>query len=315
MDVPNQLKEGAETIRNSIPTSINDATQSVADTFDEFADKAKVESAGLFGQQESSTTPGFLETNGLVAKFVFVFFVTIVFIILFQIAMRIVGRVYAPPRDVLLIDGMVSGNAQIKIRQNTSTSANTPIYRSDNEATGIEFTWGVWIFAEPNISESEPGTFQHIFSKGDTTSTSLDGILEPNNAPGLYIRTDADGSTLRVYMDDATPKLSFVDIRNIPLKKWVHVAILMKNMDLDVYVNGAIAARKKMAAVPKQNYGNVLVGYTQFKGNISNLAYYDSAVDVLSLSNTVQRGPGTKMASTTISNVTDYLSRIWYTSQ
>lgn len=311
MEVQNQLKEGVDTIRNSIPTSFNDATQSVSDTFNDFADKTKVASAKMFGQQESSTS--FLETNGLVAKFVFVFFVTIVFIILFQVALKIVGRVAAPPRDVLLVDGMVSGNAQIKIRQNTSSSMNTPIYRSNNEETGIEFTWGVWIFVEPDMDTSP--IFQHIFSKGDTTSTGLDGILSPNNAPGLYIKTEAGQSTMRVYMDDATPRLSLVEMNNIPLKKWVHVAIIMKNMDMDVYVNGAIAARKKMAAVPKQNYGNILVGYSQFKGNISNLSYHDSALDVLQLSNIVQRGPGTTMVSTSSIKVTDYLSRIWYTSQ
>ena len=309
MDVPTTVSNGIDSIKRSIPDSIQTATDNISNTFDDFTDKAKVESASVFGQQDPSSS--FLETNGLVAKFVFVFFVTIVFVILFQLAMNVMSKVYAPPRDVLLVDGMVSGNAHLKIRQNTSTSTNTPIYRSNNEPTGIEFTWGVWMFVEPD----ETDTFQHIFSKGDTTATSADGILTPNNAPGVYIKTADGESRMRVYMDDATPNQSFVEVTNIPLKQWVHVAILMKNMDMDIYVNGAIAARKKMVAVPKQNYGNIFVGYTQFKGSISDLAYYDSALDALSLSNMVQKGPGTKMASSSVSKTMDYLSRMWYTKQ
>jgi hypothetical protein len=309
MNISDSLNAGVESIKNSIPEPVKNATDSLATTFDDFSNRAQVESATMFGQSES--TSSFLETNGLVAKFVFVFFVTIVFIILFQVGMKIMSKVYAPPRDVVLIDGIVSGNAHIKIRQNTATSVNTPIYRSNNEPSGIEFTWGVWILVEP---DDEP-IFQHIFSKGDTTATSLDGILTPNNAPGLYVKTINGESRMRVYMDDATPNPSYVEITNVPLKKWVHVAILMKNMDMDVYVNGSIAARKKMAAVPKQNYGNVLVGYTQFKGSISDLTYHDSAMDVVEIGNVVRAGPGTKMASTEVSKMTDYLSRIWYTNQ
>lgn len=311
------LADARNTIQSYLPTNqlgtaYETASQSATNAWNEFTNKEQVSPAGIFGQEE--TTPGFLNTNGIVAKFVFVFFVTLVFLILFQMALRIIARVYSPPRDVMLVDGLVSGSARLRIKQSPTGTSSTPILRSNNEDTGMEFTWGIWIYIDPDEASPE-SVYQHVFSKGDTVRETVEGILAPNNAPGLYIKSTGGASQMRVYLDDVTEHPSFIELPNIPLRKWVHVAIFLKNMHMDIYINGTITARKKMAAVPKQNYGDVLVGHTKFRGNISNLSYYDSAIDILQLQNIVQKGPNTNVVASIGSKSIDYLSRLWYANQ
>jgi hypothetical protein len=76
-------------------------------------------------------------------------------------------------------------------------------------------------------------------------------------------------------MDTVTNNNNYLDVTNIPLKKWFHLAIRIQNTVMDVYINGVITARKVLAEVPKQNYNNVNVGYNSgFSGQLSNLCYY-----------------------------------------
>ena len=66
--------------------------------------------------------------------------------------------------------------------------------------------------------------------------------------------------------------------------------------------------------VPKQNYGNVYVGMNGgFSGNISNLWYYDYALGIAEIQRIVQKGPNTKLLSSSFSSKNpNYLSLRWY---
>lgn len=319
MEAPTGITNTIQNAQDQIANTASGILTNAGNTLNEFTEKASVAPAAIFGQD--APTSDFLTTNGIIAKFVFIFFVTLVFLILFQVGLRLVTYLYNPPRNVILLDKLVSGTANIRMKQNTATSANTPIYRSNNEESGMEFTWGVWVYVDNQPQATGDAEFQHIFSKGDPVrgangnATTMDGVLTPNNAPGLYVKAKGGESKLRVYMDDATVNQSYVEMNNVPLRKWIHVAIRLKNMELDVYVNGAIAARKKMAATPKQNYGDILIGATQFNGSISGLAYYDSAIDILQITNIVEKGPNMNMDSAAESKAIDYLSRLWYTDK
>lgn len=118
---------------------------------------------------------------------------------------------------------------------------------SKDERNGTEFTYSSFISVQPETFTGEKGAFKHVFHKGSVN-------VFPLMSPGVFFK--ADTNTLRVYMNTTMNWNNFVDIPNIPLKKWIHLVIMVKGRSLDVYINGNLANRLTFTDIPKLNYGN-----------------------------------------------------------
>jgi hypothetical protein len=85
---------------------------------------------------------------------------------------------------------------------------------------------------------------------------------------------------------------------------------------MDIYINGVISNRYILPSVPKQNYYDIQICQNGgFSGLLSNLRYYDKALNVIQINNIVFWGPNLN-ASTTVSTTRggfEYLSSTWYT--
>ena len=108
-----------------------------------------------------------------------------------------------------------------------------------------------------------------------------------------------------------------MELQNLPLNKWVHVAFRLQNTVLDAYVNGVIAQRLQLSNAPKQNYYDVNVFPKGFQGQLSNLQYFDHALNVFEINNIVMFGPNlsTSKFSNSAQNATgnySYLNTAWY---
>lgn len=313
--LPDFVKNTTEYIGNSaqsLGTNYTAAKENVSSTFSTFNDKA---SAGL------AATPEFLNSNTVIAKFAFVILVIILFLFFLGLGVNAVQYLFSSGQNPYIIKGMISGNDSQVIKQDPLQKKSVTIKRSNNEKTGMEFTWSTWLyFAEINNTDK----LQHIFNKGNnnyTTSTNLGEAL--NNGPGLYIKgnkskTDKTLDLVIIMDTNATGTASpeRATIPNIPIKKWVNVIIRLENLILDVYVNGIIAERKVLANVPKQNYYDIFVCQESgFVGNLSNFRYYSKALNAIEINNIVYWGPNTS-ASRGTSNTKGgfgYLSTTWYT--
>ena len=247
---------------------------------------------------------GMLESDGVLAKKVFLIVIIFVFLLLLRIGANIIFYLFKPDVSPHLIDGMVDAQHMLIFKQNSPTI----IQRSENATSGIEFTWSIWL----NIHKLDNvAVYQHIFHKGNS-NLALNGLNFPNNAPGLYIKPDTN--ELVVIMNTFNVINEEIDIPNIPLNKWINVIIRCRENILDVYINGTITRSINLGGVPKQNYGDVYVAQNGgFQGNISNLWYYSYALGTAEIQNIVTRGPNTYMATaSTTSNITDYLSLRWF---
>jgi len=253
----------------------------------------------------------FLESNSLVAKFAFLLFVIFIFIILLSIAVNIISWLLAPPGKQKLMNGMIDANTQmITFTQDPNLNKSKTIYRSNNANGGIEFTWSVWLYI--NDLDTNSRTYRHVFSKGNY-APDIDGINQPNNAPGLYISKDTN--SIRIIMNTFNVIDEKIDIPDIPLNKWVNVMIICRNKILDVYINGIITKSLTLLGVPKQNYGDVYVAMNNgFNGYISNLWYYNYALGILAIQELVKNGPNTTMTDNSSMNMKNpnYLSLRWY---
>jgi hypothetical protein len=91
---------------------------------------------------------------------------------------------------------------------------------------------------------------------------------------------------------------------------------------IDVYINGVITERLNLSGAPIQNYNNVNISQDGgFKGNISDLIYYNKAIDIFKINQIVGAGPNLKPASLASTDSTillpnyKFLSGSWYSNK
>lgn len=257
-------------------------------------------------------TSDFLESNNLVVKFAFLLLVLIMFVVILRLGISMLGYFMSPSLSPELINGMIDANYQnMDIPQDPNMSNSITIYRSVNEKEGIEFTWSVWLFIN-DISNN--GMYKHVFSKGNN-AFDASGIIQPNNAPGLYISPNTNN--LIVKMNTYNSIDEEIEVPGIPMNKWFNVIIRCLNTRLDVYINGTITRSITLSGVPKQNYGDVYVAqHGGFNGYISKLAYFNHALSLSEIQKNINSGPSTKMIGlnglTSNSIVNNYLSLRWF---
>lgn len=262
----------------------------------------------------SSITNITFDDGNLLNKFTFLLLICLLFVIALKLGISMFGYLLSPDYSPHLIDGMVDASQQLVFKQNPNKPGSVTIYRSVNQDKGIEFTWSVWILIR-NL-DTKTSEYKHIFSKGNN---SLDetGKMSPNNAPGLYISPETN--ELTVIMNTYDVINEEIKIPDIPINKWINVIIRCENDYLDIYINGVITRSITMTGVPKQNYGDVYVAMNGgFNGFISNLWYYNRALNIGEIQGIMLHGPSTNMIGGSIipqatgKNAYDYLALRWF---
>lgn len=306
-NVADTVSGAATDMYNSASENISDASEYVKQSMDGFSSTSVAESGSSF-----------LESNTIVAKFAFLILVLIAFMFLVNLGVMLIGYFTKPKNNPYLVSGTMNAANSLTITQDPKNTNSVQILRSNNQNTGIEFTWAVWIFINDINPPSKPPQFSNIFNKGNGTY-GPDGFATVNNGPGLYL--DNSGHQLVIAMNTVSINnpTEYLYIKDMPLRKWFHCSIRMENTVLDTYINGVIAGRLIMQDVPKQNYENVYVcNNGGFNGNIADLQYYDYALSVFQINNIVVWGRNTKASNA--SGTADatgfpyYLSNLWYSS-
>jgi len=285
----------------------------------------------------------FMESNSLVAKFAFILMVFIVFSL--SVKLSIIGLSYLmlPSSSPYVLDGTANTeDMAITISQDPATKDSIFISRSTNEDGGLEYTWSSWFFV--NQVPLKKDIYSRIFSKGgEGTRNQDDGIYYPNNAPGLYIkytnsikdsnpdRTDAGVNISLLAVVDVSGKNDISSDKkmnlherliatDIPIKNWVNAVIRVTNNEIDLFINGRLAQRRKTAGIPLQNYGKVNIGEAKaanrFSGYISTIQYFNYSIGANKIKSIVDQGPRMNMVTSSeaanTSNLGSYLSNNWY---
>lgn len=331
----NIQKQGAA-LTNTVSEGLSNVQKSAGDTFNNIKSSAESTYSGVQNKinefSSSSAAPGasssFFDANGLIAKFAFLILAIIVFLILLNLGIRILYYFMNPQSySVYVVDGMIDGNAGFIFSQDPKQNSSL-IMRSNNQTTGIEFSWSVWLKLDGFPTSTNTAKFLPIFIKGVGPYNGDTGILNGSNGPGLYFSSGINpagnqANSLRIMMDTVQTPIStiqvnkspqIIDISNIPIKKWFHVLVRCQNKYLDVYINGIVVYRTNLNNVPLQNDQNVSVCTNNgFTGKLSNLIYYNRALNIVDINNIVSSGPNTKNANPSKGVYGgDYLSTLWY---
>lgn len=307
-EIPESVKSGIQTVGNTF----ENVKTNISESLDQFSDKAQ---AGV------GASASFLQSNTIVAKFAFILFVIIGFIFFVYLGIVLISYFTAPKNNPYLIYGSIPGNKSITISQDPKQKESIPILRSNNQQSGLEYTWSVWLnITDFNQSTTKPD-YSHIFNKGNKIYDTTTGLATVNNGPGMYLNSNTN--SLRIIVDSSIQEdtLGMIDISNIPINnKWFNVIIRVQNTIVDVYINGTISNRVILTNIPKQNYDDVHICQNGgFGGTLSNLRYYSYALNIFDINSILYYGPNFKASKvlTNVKSINDnyndnYLSNSWY---
>ena len=273
-------------------------------------------------QFNSGSKPGIIQQIFFGLAFVVALYLVLLF---FEVIYKYINRL-SMNRTELLPNTYNIEDKAINIPQNPNIKGSKPVNLSDNERSGIEFSYTFYLNVSPAAFRQEYG-LNHIFHKGFSAQFPL-------LAPGVYMRSDTN--TLRVYMNTYKTWNNYVEVENIPVGKWVHVAIVCSENSLEVYINGNLAKKLPFDGfAPYQNYEDICCfsqrritlkhsivpstdenGFDVFgclKGQLSRLSYFSYALCYAEINQLMNEGPSSKMDSAaTTGNVPPYLDDTWW---
>jgi len=159
-----------------------------------------------------------------------------------------------------------SGNNRI-IQQNTEDGRTTfkstkALPRSFDQEEGMSFSYTCWVLI--NSFEYRYGQPKVVFVKGsEDLKTMCPALLVDANTNSFLVKLDTFGAT------------ETIPIPNIPAKKWVHVAIAVKQDAAEVFINGNLFIHHSLTNLPKQNNSTVTISPGGgFDGKVADLQYY-----------------------------------------
>jgi hypothetical protein len=144
-----------------------------------------------------------------------------------------------------------TGSRSVKIEQNPNNPSAITLPVSENQLTGIEFSYSTFVYISDETDTNDDG-WRTIFYKGYESS------VFPLLGPGVFVSSKSSSSgapVLRVVMNSYETWYNTLDVNQIPFNKWFHLVVVMRGSNMEVYVNGNLANKKSFSGtLPYQNY-------------------------------------------------------------
>lgn len=213
------------------------------------------------------------------------------------------------------------------IHQDSSKFADAKqILPSNNEPSGSEFAYSFYLYVNSTTFDTGSDVLHHVWHKGY-------GCVWPLMGPGVFIK----GSTnaMRVVMNTYENPYAFVDVANIPIRKWFHVVLNCRQGGLEVHINGNLVNKLRFEnTLPYINYQDIILfsgaNFTlnsqtpalngkalqvsgAFKGMMSQFIYTRYAISFTEIQTLYHAGPS-KQIKTSAQELPPYLADTWWTS-
>jgi hypothetical protein len=323
-NIAGQAAKTATNLGGKISEVAGDVKKNIQTKVSETSEKVKGSSTGQTASKVAGQVQEFMEANSAISKFVAVVLSILLFYLLFNIGTYILSQFFMPTKHAKVLDGLMPSDRQkvISSRPSYTNKDARPIMRSVNQDQGLEFTWDVWFFISDISTLSAQAC---VFSKGTAQGNRSADAKLIGVCPGVYITKDMNNTnnsqvsmtvaiTTRVDPKLNNPPVELIKIPGIPVNKWVHCAVRVQNVSVDVYINGIMSQRKNLQALPNQNYEDTYIGdIFGFKGYISSLNYYAYALDYDGIQSDYVKGPNMNVVGQdTKVNYKDYLAMNWY---
>jgi hypothetical protein len=200
----------------------------------------------------------------------------------------------------LFPDTYASGTRMFTAIQNPHNPAAKTVNLSDNQRSGVEFSYAMFVYLKSECFASGEQKLLHILHKGYNKPYPL-------MAPGIF--TWGHKNVIRIFMNCYDSWNNWSEVENIPVDKWFHLVVSCKGNTIFIYVNGSLKQKVNLSGntPPYQNYGDV------YLFNPRKLAISKSITT--SLANDVEfKGTGSNSSLQFGGAATGMVSRVYYFS-
>jgi hypothetical protein len=137
-------------------------------------------------------------------------------------------------------------------------------------------------------------------------------IFGKGDCPGVYLDTTSNSLLIVVNTYGSTESIL---ISNIPAQKWIHLAIVVNQYSVDVYVNGILRQHHTLGQLPKQNESTVSMGSSTegWDGVLSDLTYYQRSLSPAEVESMAANVPKDDMYRAPAGP--QYFDMSWYTGR
>lgn len=152
---------------------------------------------------------------------------------------------------------------------------------------GYDMSLTFWIYI--NSWKYRKGSWKHILHKGKDNTTNL-------STPGIWLRPHINDIRFQITTRRRGYKRdNLYTLKDVPLKKWTQIAIVVQTNTIDIYVNGKIKRSENLYGLPVLNNGNLIVNnWSGFDGHISSITYSAKSLNPKELNNLYVLGPHRK---------------------
>lgn len=162
------------------------------------------------------------------------------------------GREAAPSDEVVIVKGSQSGEIERKVSPQLPLSFNQP--------EGLIYSYSGWVLVK-DFGKGY-GTRRTVFKSGD-------------NEPGLEIDSTSNSFLVSVRTFGTTETIL---VPSVPAMKWLHVAIVVDQQAVDIYINGTLRQHHTLGQLPKQSTDPIIVLGGGWDGVLADLVYYSRAL-------------------------------------
>ncbi len=157
-----------------------------------------------------------------------------------------------PADQVTLVAGSQSGEQPLTL--------SLALPQSFNQPEGLTYSYSGWVLV--NDFGSGYGERRTIFKAGE-------------DEPALYIDSTSNSFIVAVKTFGATETIL---IPSIPAMKWLHIAIVVDQQAVDVYINGTLRQHHTLGQLPKQGSSPTIQMGPGWDGVLAKLVYYSRAL-------------------------------------
>jgi len=210
-----------------------------------------------------------------------------IFLVLALVGLLIYYAVSRRPGD----DGLPLLTGSQSTSVSTKITYDIPV--SNDQPEGIVFSYSMWVLVKDFTTGY--GQQRVILNKGD--------------CPGLYIDSTSNSLVVKIKTYGSTES---VLISNLPAMKWIHLAVVVNQQAVDVYVNGTLRQHHTLLQLPDQNTEPIQIG-SGWNGVVGNVKYYPRTLRYEEVRKQSQEAPPPDMQPKI--GGSNYFDMTWYTGR
>jgi len=201
--------------------------------------------------------------NSFKKKYLAIILVVIIIILIFFIVFKV--KQNNKSKKVVFFENPKSGKEPHKDEPEITAAKYFKTHPS-----GFEFSFHYWLFVHDWSYKF--GQVKHIFSKGKKPEKELGEAV--NQCPGVFLAKYKNNLIMTLNVKNEQNPIKLI-IPNIPLNKWMDIALTVKNNYVELYFNGKLYLTKVLSNIVLQNENPLHTSVNKgFSGLLSNLTYY-----------------------------------------